>query len=340
MLRLVFAVLLLALTVPALAADAYEALFGRESHDLAAELATANAAGKPLLVMFETADCEFCAEMRRKVFVQAAVRDFYRRNFHTVAVRLDAVAMLRDPLGVAIPPTDLARRHGLAGTPGFAFFDPQGQLLSRHQGALAGADDFLALGRYVLARAYETESFAAWRKHAAKGFNSGIVVARPRLDFAFTDGQRQPRRLKDLRGRVVLLAFGYTHCPDVCPTTLAEMAALRKQLGPTARRVELLFVSVDAERDTPTVMGNYARAFDARIRSGVIDPVEIGRLRQSAGLVVDRQPGPTGYSVDHSAGFFILDAKGRLRLRSDYGQDVAAVLADIHRLLAMDGKRS
>lgn len=334
---LVLACAVLAAAPPAPAAA--QELFAVASRDLARDLAVANAAGKGLLVMFETADCPYCAEMRRKVFARPSVLSFYRPHFADVAVRLDSGEALRDPLGASVPAAQLARRYGLAGTPGFAFFDAQGRLIARHQGALAGAADFISLGRYVRAGAYETQSFAAWRRSRGDvEFDSAIVAARPLLDFAFRDAHSRPRRLKDLRGHIVLLAFGYTQCPDVCPTTMTEMKDLLHGLGPDAGGIRPVFISVDGERDTPAVMGAYAAAFDARIVPGVIDAAQVRRLKQSVGLVAERQPNASGYSVDHSAGFFIVDAGGRLRLRSDYGQDTASVLADLRRLLAAGRK--
>lgn len=314
-------------------------LFASESHDLARDLATANAAGKGLLVMFETADCDFCAEMRRKVFIDPRVREFYGRHFVAVAVRLDTQAPLRDPRGAVTAPADLARRHGLAGTPSFAFYDAQGQLSTRHQGALVRAANFIALGRYARSGDHETMSFAAWRRlHADNGFHSGEVAAQPWLDFRFSDGIGRQRHLKEWRGKVVLLAFGYTQCPDVCPTTLAEMKELLHKLGPDAARVQPVFISVDAGRDTPAMMGSYAAAFDARIAAGVVDVRQLRHLKQTIGLVAERQPGASSYGIDHSAGFYFVDAQGRLRLRSDYGQDTDLVLADLRRLLTPAGK--
>lgn len=337
--RLAILVLACAVLGAAPPAPAAQELFAVASRDLARDLAVANAAGKGLLVMFETADCPYCAEMRRKVFARPSVLSFYRPHFADVAVRLDSGEALRDPLGANVPAAQLARRYGLAGTPGFAFFDAQGRLIARHQGALAGAADFISLGRYVRAGAYETQSFAAWRRSRGDvEFDSAIVAARPLLDFVFRDAHSRPRRLKDLRGHIVLLAFGYTQCPDVCPTTMAEMQEIMQKLGADASRVRPLFISVDAERDTPAMMGSYAAAFDTRIAAGVIGARELDRLRKSVGLVAERQPGDNTYSIDHSAGFFILDAQGRLRLRSDYGQDTASVLADLRRLLAAGRK--
>jgi protein SCO1/2 len=335
--HLILALLLVA--EPVSASLGGSALFAHESQDLARDVARANAAGKSLLVMFETADCGYCADMRRKVFVRSNVREFYLRHFVTVSVRLDVVAPLPNPLGAAELPAELARRYGLAGTPGFAFLDRQGRLIARHQGALASPAEFVALGRYVLAGAYETQPFAAWRlSHADDAFHSGVVVAQPPLDFTFSDAHGRLHRLKDLRGQVVVLAFGYTQCPDVCPTTLTEMKELLARLGSDASRVRLVFISVDGERDTPAMLGIYTAAFDARILPGVIDAAQIRRLTQSVGLVVERQTGGASYSVDHSSGYFILDPQGRLRLRSDYGQDTASVLADLRRLLAANGK--
>lgn len=325
-----FLLLALLLALPARAA-----LFERDSRDLAHEVAVANAAGKTLLVMFETADCTYCAEMRRKVFGLPAVRQLFERHFHAVAVRGDLTTPFLGPRGTAVPPSALAEGYGLRGTPGFAFVDRQGSLIARHQGAL-GAGDFLALGRYVVAGAYENESFAAWRRHrpdTRPAFNSGEVLAAPLLDFRFTDPRGRWRQLKEFRGRIVLLAFGYTQCPDVCPTTMAEVRDILHRLGAEAARIRPLFISVDPERDTPAVLGDYAAAFDARILAGAIPPDQIKRLARSAGLVAERQAAGAGYTLDHSAGFFILDARGRLRLRSEYGQDTATVVADLRRLL-------
>lgn len=329
----IFLLLALLFALPARAA-----LFDRDSRDLAHEAAAANAAGKTLLVMFETVDCGYCAEMRRTVFGRPAVRELFEKHFHAVAVHGDIGTALVDPQGRAAVPAELAQRYGLRGTLGFAFFDREGKLLARHQGALTESD-FLALGRYVAAGAYENESFAAWRRQrpdTQAAFNSGRVLDAPLLDFRFTDPRGRQRRLKELRGRVMLLAFGYTQCPDVCPTTLLEVREILRQLGPAAARIQPLFVSVDAARDTPSMLGAYAAAFDPRILAGVIQADQITHLARTAGLVAERQPGGAGHAIDHSAGFFILDARGRLRLRSDYGQDSAAVVADLRRLLAQD----
>ncbi len=315
------------------------ALFSVASRDLARELANARTKGKGLLVMFETADCSYCAEMRSRVFARSGVIDYFRRHFVLASVRLDDPEPIRDPQGATVSAFSLARSHGLAGTPAFAFFDTQGRLIARHQGAL-DERGFLALGRYVLAGAYETQPFGAWRRSlAGNSFNSGEVVTRPHVDFAFAGGDGRQRHLKSLRGNLVLLAFGYTQCPDVCPTTMVEMKEILLRLGPEATRVRPVFISVDAGRDTPAMMGSYAAAFDPRISAGVIDAQQLDRLRNSLGLVAERQAAGSTYSIDHSAGFFILDATGRLRLRSDYGQDIALVLADLRRLLATGGKR-
>ena len=134
------------------------------------------------------------------------------------------------------------------------------------------------------------------------------------------------RRLEEFRGKAVVLFFGFTQCPDVCPTTLAEIAGVLKRLGPDAERVQVLFVTVDPERDTPKLLAEYAGSFDARILPLRGDPAATQRAAKEFKIYFEKRKQGDGYTVDHSAQSYVLDAQGRLRLlvRHDrIGQDLA-----------------
>ena len=153
--------------------------------------------------------------------------------------------------------------------------------------------------------------------------------------FELVDHHGQVRHLEDFRGKVTVMFFGFTHCPDVCPTTLAEQAEVLKQLGDSAKRVQMLFVTVDPERDTPEVLAGYVTAFNPGIIGLTGSLEQIDAVAREFKIFYQKSEGsrPGMYSVDHSAGTFIFDTQGRLRLYVRYGQDSEAIASDIERLL-------
>ena len=149
------------------------------------------------------------------------------------------------------------------------------------------------------------------------------------------DHNGRPRTLADFRGKVVAVFFGFTHCPDVCPTTLAELAQVVKELGPDGGKVQVLFVTVDPERDTPELLKQYVPSFNPGFLGLYGDAEATARAAGEFKVFYQKQPAKDGgYSVDHSAGTFFLDGEGRLRLFAQYGQGGAAILHDIRLLLA------
>lgn len=153
--------------------------------------------------------------------------------------------------------------------------------------------------------------------------------------LALTDHSGKPRTLADFKGKVVVIFFGFTQCPDVCPTTLAEMGKVVKELGAEGDKVQVLFVSVDPERDTPELLKQYVTAFHPSFLALRGDTEATKAVAKEFKVFFQKQPLKTGgYSVDHSAGTFILDQQGRLRLFAQYGVGAPAVLADIKTLLA------
>jgi protein SCO1/2 len=154
-------------------------------------------------------------------------------------------------------------------------------------------------------------------------------------ELNLTDHNGKPRTLADFRGKVVTVFFGFTHCPDACPTTLVEMAGVMKELGADADRLQVLFVTVDPERDTQKVLAQYVPSFHPGFLGLYGDAEATARAAKAFKVYYQKRPVEgRGYSVDHSAGTFILDREGRVRLFAQYGLGAPAILHDIRLLLA------
>ena len=154
-------------------------------------------------------------------------------------------------------------------------------------------------------------------------------------DFRLNDHSGQVRTLADFRGKVVVMFFGYTQCPDVCPTTMMEMTAVLQQLGADAQRVQMLFVTVDPERDTQELLSHYVPAFHPSF-IGLYGNLETTAATAKAFRVFyQKQPGstPNSYTVDHTAGSYVFDPQGRVRLFARYGDGGANLAADLRMLL-------
>lgn len=152
--------------------------------------------------------------------------------------------------------------------------------------------------------------------------------------LALTGHDGRARTLADFQGRLVVLTFGFTHCPDICPTTLADVAQALTSLGRDAERVQVLFMTVDPERDTPARLAKYVPAFDPRFLGLYGDAEATQRVAKEFKIFYDKREGssPDSYSVDHSAQIYVLDAKGRLRLFVKH-ERIGADLADDLRTL-------
>ncbi len=160
-----------------------------------------------------------------------------------------------------------------------------------------------------------------------------ITGAMPALDFAMTranDGKAVGAG--DYRGKVALLYFGYTHCPDICPTTLANLSEVLEKLGSRASDVRVLFVTVDPERDTPALMKGYVASFGPGIDGLRGAPDQLLRLARRYRVVFSVTPGPP-YEVMHSNAVFLFDRNGRARLVATETKDVAGLASDIETLL-------
>jgi len=174
----------------------------------------------------------------------------------------------------------------------------------------------------------------------ASGF-SGIDItgADYAKGFTLTDHNGQPRSLTDFKGQVVVIFFGFTQCPDVCPTSLGELAEARRLLGPQGDKLQGLFISIDPERDTPEIMKAYMASFDPSFLALYAAPDQLPELAKSFKVYYKKVDGktPTSYTMDHSAGSYVYDTQGRVRLYHRYGSGAPALAGDVKKLLAEAG---
>jgi len=154
-------------------------------------------------------------------------------------------------------------------------------------------------------------------------------------NFALPDHNGQMRHLADFAGKVVVVFFGYTQCPDVCPTTLAELTEVKKLLGKDGERLQALFVTVDPERDTPELLRAYMANFAPSFLALRPAPEELEAVAKDFKIYFKKVPGAsaTSYTMDHSAGSYIFDPKGQLRLFTRYGSGAPVLAADIAVLM-------
>ena len=169
---------------------------------------------------------------------------------------------------------------------------------------------------------------------------SAIQEPFPAPDFTLTDGSGQPYRLSDQRGKLLLIFFGFTYCPDVCPTTLADMKQIRERLGKDAEQVEFVFITVDPERDVPEKVGQYVAAFDSAFTGLSGDEGQLEPVWKAYGVYRNlnkESPDDKNYSVDHSSRVYLVDPSGNLRLTYTFGTPVDDILQDVRYLLKQKG---
>ncbi len=153
--------------------------------------------------------------------------------------------------------------------------------------------------------------------------------------FQLTDHNGQARSLKDFRGKLVVIFFGYTQCPDVCPTSMAELAQAKKLLGADGDKLQGLFITVDPERDTPQVLKAYMANFDPAFLALRGTPEQLAAVAKDFKVYYKKVDGktPTSYTMDHTAASYIYDTQGRLRLYTRYGSGAPALASDLQLLL-------
>ena len=154
--------------------------------------------------------------------------------------------------------------------------------------------------------------------------------------FVLPDFDGKPRTLADFAGKVTLVFFGYTQCPDACPTTMAEMAGILKTLGPDAARVQVVFITVDPSRDSAALLKSYVTNFRPDFIALRGDEAQTRKLIKDFKLVVEKVPGRTAdaYTIDHTAGTYVYDTQGHIRLFASQSLDPAQLTDDVRTLLA------
>ena len=154
--------------------------------------------------------------------------------------------------------------------------------------------------------------------------------------FTLPDFDGKPRTLADFNGKVTIVFFGYTQCPDACPTTMAELAGILKTLGPDAARVQVVFITVDPSRDTAALLKNYVTNFRPDFLALRGDETQTRKLIKDFKLVVEKVPGRTAdsYTIDHTAGSYVYDTQGHVRLFASQSLDPALLTDDVKTLLA------
>ncbi len=165
--------------------------------------------------------------------------------------------------------------------------------------------------------------------------NTDITGAGYGKQFELTDHTGKTRTLADFKGKAVAIFFGYTQCPDVCPTTMVMMREVMRQLGPDADRVQVLFITIDPERDTQALLTQYVPSFDPRFIGLTGTPERIAATAKEFKVFYQKVPTANGesYTMDHFAGMYLYDPQGRLRLFVRYGQAPEPIVNDLRALL-------
>lgn len=177
----------------------------------------------------------------------------------------------------------------------------------------------------------------AWFVSDARYVYNGVLIDPPARaqDFELTDQQNQPYRLSDQRGKVVLIFFGYSNCPDVCPITLNEFSNVKKQLGDKASQVAFVMVTVDPERDSTDQLKSLLDRVDPDFKGLTGDLATLETVWKNYGVFREQQviEGSLGYLVDHSARIYLIDKNGDWRLNYPFGMEASQIVEDLEHLL-------
>lgn len=207
-------------------------------------------------------------------------------------------------------------------------------MISRRSLGLGAFGSLGALGAATLLSGCDKLGFSSAPKASFQGVDlTGAAYAR---GFSLPDQNGKTRTLEDFKGKVVVVFFGFTQCPDVCPTTLAELAQVKKALGPDGDKVQGVFVTVDPERDKPELLKAYLESFDPGFVALRGTPEQLKETAKEFKIYYAKVPGktPDSYTMDHTAASFLFDPQGRVRVFSRYGAGATALMGDIKALIA------
>jgi protein SCO1/2 len=179
---------------------------------------------------------------------------------------------------------------------------------------------------------------ACGQPHEFKG--TVLDPVEPLKDFTLTDQYNQQFTLSEQKGKIVLLFFGFTSCPDFCPTTLSDLAQVMTELGEDAAKVQVVMVSTDPERDTPERMAKYMSAFNPSFIGLTPSEEQLAKVAKDYGVMIERRElpdSPLGYTVDHSVYTYVIDANGNWRQLYSYGTYPKDIVADLRELIKRGG---
>ncbi len=190
--------------------------------------------------------------------------------------------------------------------------------------------------RFLLLMLFSMMIGCSESQHADTNF-FGTDISETQFDrhWSLTDHQGHERNLDDFLGKVVIVFFGYSHCPEVCPTTMADLAKVMKMLGDRSVEVQIVFVTLDPERDTQAILLNYVNSFDKRFVALRGSQEQIKKVAKNYKVFYEKQPevGNVSYSIDHSAGSYVFDKKGKVRIYLKYGQKPPEIVSDLKQIL-------
>jgi len=178
---------------------------------------------------------------------------------------------------------------------------------------------------------------ACSRQERTLGEVNGIELSQAQMgrEFALRDDQGNPRSLADFNGQVLVMFFGFLQCPDVCPATLVRAVQVKKLLGDAGQRVQVVFVTVDPERDTPALLAAYVRAFDPGFIGLTGTPEQIAATAKEFKVFYQKVPTASSYTMDHTALSYVFDARGKLQLALRHEQSAEEVAEDLRKVLAL-----
>ena len=162
---------------------------------------------------------------------------------------------------------------------------------------------------------------------------SNLTEAKWDSHFELTSHKGETKTTKDFKGKVVAIFFGFASCPDICPTTMVELKNIKLKLGDNSNQLEVLFISLDPERDTPELLGQFIPSFDSTFigLTGTIENIE--KIAQQFKVYRKKVIQGDSYTIDHSSGIYLLDKNGEIRVRHSYGSDITLIVEDIEKLI-------
>ena len=164
---------------------------------------------------------------------------------------------------------------------------------------------------------------------------NGSNLTEVKLDSSFelTSHKGEDKTTKDFKGKVVAIFFGFASCPDICPTTMIELKNIKEMLGENSNQLEVLFVSLDPERDTPELLGKFVPSFDASFIGLTGSMENIEKITKQFKVYRKKVIQGSSYTIDHSSGIYLLDKNGKIRVRHSYGSDIKLIVEDIEKLI-------